>query len=319
MKYLCAQPATKYYAWQIDVMLYSFKEQGVALDNCHVVCAKHGEVDDHFNVMINKYPGVTFAFYEDTRLDRRYISSIRPHIIQKHYEANPTLFTDSVFYHDCDIALVKPLAEEKLERDDVCYVSDTISYIGYDYILSKGRDVLDKMLSIMAIDEETVKKNQWHSGGAQYVIKNVDKYYWMDVERDSNRLFAEVTELNNQKKAVDPAHHELQIWCSDMWAVLWNLWKRGKHTMVVPEMDFTWSTSSVTTWGEHAIYHNAGVVGEAKDRQFFKAEFMEEFPALDREYETNTCGFKYYEIVKKALTGTKHLIEVYDQDNIKIV
>ena len=45
MIYLCAQPATKYYAWQIDVMLWSFKQQGVLLDNCHIVSAKHGEVD----------------------------------------------------------------------------------------------------------------------------------------------------------------------------------------------------------------------------------------------------------------------------------
>ena len=55
MIYLCAQPATKYYAWQIDVMLWSFKQQGVLLDNCHIVCAKHGEIDPHFNIMISKY------------------------------------------------------------------------------------------------------------------------------------------------------------------------------------------------------------------------------------------------------------------------
>ena len=80
--------------------------------------------------------------------------------------------------------------------------------------------------------------------------------------------------------------------------------------MVIPEMDFTWSTSSINNWGEHSIYHNAGVVGDAKDRQFFKAEFMDKFPDLDREYETNTCGHKYYEMVKKALSPKEHIVDV---------
>jgi len=29
MKYICAQPATQYFGWQIDVMLYSFVSTGV--------------------------------------------------------------------------------------------------------------------------------------------------------------------------------------------------------------------------------------------------------------------------------------------------
>lgn len=314
MKYVCAQPATLYYAWQIDTMLHSFRKQNVNLQDVHVVCAIHGDIHEHYKKLPEKYPGIVLEFYDDTRRERGYISSIRPHILQKHFDKYPELYKHPVFYHDCDIALTKPLPVEKLTRDDICYLSDTISYIGYDYIISKGRDVLEKMLTIMAIDEDTVKKNQHHSGGAQYMIKNIDKFYWRDVERDCNRLYVEVTQLNQEKLQADPNHHEIQIWCSDMWAVLWNLWKRGNQTMVIPELNFTWATSGIDQWDKNAIYHNAGVVA-GNNRQFFKALYMSEFPPLDKQYETETCGHKYYEMVKEALsTKEEHIVEVLNPD-----
>jgi hypothetical protein len=33
-----------------------------------------------------KYPEAIFEYYEDTRKERDYISSIRPHILQKHFD-----------------------------------------------------------------------------------------------------------------------------------------------------------------------------------------------------------------------------------------
>ena len=326
MKYVCAQPATKYYAWQVDAMLHSFKKQNVNLQDVHIVCAIHGEVDDHFDKMSLKYPEAIFEYYEDTRKERDYISSIRPHILQKHFDKYSDLYKSHVFYHDCDIALTKPLPTEKLTRDEICYLSDTISYIGYDYIVSKGQDVLEKMLTIIAIDEETVKKNQHHSGGAQYMIKNIDKFYWRDVERDCNRLFKDITQYNNKKKEEDPNYHEIQIWSSDMWAVLWNLWKRGNQTMVIPELDFSWSTSGVEQWDKNAIFHNAGVVSE-NNNQFFKALYMKKFPPLNHDYEKTSCGHKYYEIVKEALTLNivkqevveENIVQVWNPDNNEYV
>ena len=38
MKYICAQPATFYYGWQLDTMLYNFREIGINLNDVHVIC-----------------------------------------------------------------------------------------------------------------------------------------------------------------------------------------------------------------------------------------------------------------------------------------
>lgn len=301
MKYICAQPATQYYGWQIDTMLYSFRTVGVNLQDVHIVCAIHGEIDPYFDSLMRKYTGVVFSFYEDTRHDKSYISSIRPHILKKHFTAYPDLKDEPIFYHDCDIVFTKPLNIDHLLENDISYLSDTISYIGYNYIHSKGEDVLKRMLEVVGIDEEVVKRNESNSGGAQYLLKGIDKYFWYDVENDCTRLYKHLTTLNEEKKKQDPNYHELQIWCADMWGVLWNIWKRSKETKVVDEMNFSWSVNDQIEWHKSSIYHNAGVTNDREDL-FFKGNYIDTLPDLGLDLNKNTCSYKYYNIIKSALT-----------------
>ena len=301
MKYICAQPATQYFGWQIDVMLYSFVTVGVNLEDVHVVCAIHGDIDPYFDGLMQKYPGVLFSFYEDTRHDKAYISSIRPHILKKHFSSFPELSKETIMYHDCDIVFTKRMyLPANVYNDDICYLSDTISYIGYDYIKSKGDNVLSAMSDIVGIDKEVIKLNQDNSGGAQYIIKGIDKYFWYDVENDSTRLFKEITELNNSLRESDPNYHAIQIWCADMWAVLWNLWKRNKQTKVIPELDFSWSTSPSSFWHKHSIYHNAGATAEHKEL-FFKGKYTQTLPELNIDVKKDTCSYNYYKLIQQAL------------------
>jgi len=301
MKYICAQPATQYYAWQIDVMLYSFRTVGVNLEDVHIVCAIHNEIDPYFDRLMRKYTGVLFSFYEDTRYDKSYISSIRPHVLKKHFKAFGDLSKETILYHDSDIVFTKPLNIELYKDNDVCYLSDTISYIGHDYIVSKGEDVLDRMLHIVGIDKETVKRNQESSGGAQYLLKGIDEYYWHDVEKDCTRLYKEISEMNLQKKKENPDIHEIQIWCADMWAVLWNLWKRKKTTEVIKEMDFSWAISHIEDWHKNSIYHNAGVIS-SEGGMFYKGEYLSNLPNLNLDISQNKCSYNYYKIIQSALS-----------------
>jgi hypothetical protein len=281
-------------------MLHSFITVGVNLEDVHVVCAIHNEIDPYFDRLMRKYPGVIFSFYEDTRYDRSYISSIRPHILKKHFNAFPELEQEAFFYHDSDIVLTKPLNLDHYIRNGICYLSDTISYIGYEYIKSKGEDVLKQMINIVGIDEDIVKNNQRDSGGAQYLLKGVDKYFWYDVEKDSTRLYKEVSETNKNKKEENPEYHEIQIWCADMWAVLWNLWKRKKHTKVVKELDFSWATTNIKQWHKNAIFHNAGVTNSSSG-MFYKGEYINKIPDMDLDVSSDRCSYMYYKMLQKAL------------------
>ena len=76
--YVCAQPATHYYAWQVDAMLLSFKENGdMPLENIHIVCALLTDNEPHsWFVKVQKKweaQGVIFAYYDDTRPNKRYV------------------------------------------------------------------------------------------------------------------------------------------------------------------------------------------------------------------------------------------------------
>jgi hypothetical protein len=300
IKFICAQPTSIYYAWQVEVVINNFIDMGISPDNINIVCWKvNNVIPVEWVKLTQKYPA-NFFFYDDTRATRHYISSIRPNILKQHFTAHPELENDAIFYHDCDIVFTKPINWEKFLQDDKWYGSDTRWYIAHSYILSKGQDILDKMCEIVNIDESLIKDNELNSIGAQYLMKGINAEFWANVEKDSERLFKEITDMNNIKKGENPQYHELQIWCADMWAVLWNGWKLGKETVCEPELEFAWGTSSEEDYNRLNILHNAGVVSSA-DGLFYKAEFMDRLPYnLNLNIKENTASKKYYEIIQSV-------------------
>jgi len=106
--------------------------------------------------------------------------------------------------------------------------------------------------------------------------------------------------LNNQKKAENPAYHELQIWCADMWAVLWGGWKLGKETVCHPNLEFAWATSSEADWDRLNIFHNAGVTGPNQGL-FYKGEWMNKLPyGAEINITDGTASKKYWDIIQKT-------------------
>ena len=290
MKHICAQPATQHYAWQIDVMLHSFEKNGVM--DVDVVLTE--QENDYFELLKKKYPWVNFFFYADTRKDKSYPPTTKAHLLAKHLKETGVR---DFFLTDCDIVLTKPLKLEKLKHDDVWYLSDTISYLGYNYILSKGRRVLDLMLNVFQIDEDLVKTNQPNSGGAQYLFKDVDPEYFEEVEAMSNRLYkAFLNDLKENPKEKNP----IQKWTAEMWAFLYVAWKNGKQTKVHKDLDFCFATDTIKRWDDVSIYHNAGVTHQTEEL-FFKGNYINEIPPLDLNLLPNRTSYKYYELIKQAL------------------
>lgn len=300
IKFICAQPTSLFYAWQVEVIINNFIDMGISPDSINIVCWKiNNVIPVEWEKLTQKYP-TNFFFYDDTRDTRHYISSIRPNILKQHFAAHPELENDAIFYHDCDIVFTKPINWEQFLQDDKWYGSDTRWYIGHNYILSKGQDIMDKMCEIVGIDESLVKDNELNSIGAQYLMKGINAEFWANVEKDSERLFKEITDINNVKKAENPQYHELQIWCADMWAVLWNGWKLGKETVCHPDLEFAWGTSTEEDYHRLNILHNAGVVTSA-DGLFYKAEYMNSLPYnLNLNIKENTASKKYYEIIQSV-------------------
>ena len=308
LRYVCVQPRLLYYAWQVEVMINNFIKHGINPNNIEILVAWNPNDlttsvqanIDAWNKLVSHYSQVRFFFYQDTRKHPiHYISSIRPNILKQHFAAYPELKYDAIFYHDCDIVFTKQPNWNKFLHDRIWYLSNTNSYINSDYILSKGQDVYDKMCEIVGIDPLIPKLINSNSGGAQYILKYIDAEYWEKVEKDSEQLYHQITQLNNQKKTIDPSHHELQIWCADMWAVLWNGWLRGNETKVVSEMDFSWATDPIKRWEETTIFHNAGVVGIGD--KFYKGIYQNTLPYnIEDNFDKNYCSSLYFNEIKET-------------------
>lgn len=300
LRYICAQPTSLFYAWQVEIVINNFMEMGINPNNIDIVCWKiNNVIPVEWVKLTQKYPA-RFFFYDDTRETKHYISSIRPNILKQHFTEHPELEGEAIFYHDCDIVFTKPIDWKQFLQDDKWYGSDTRWYIAHSYIVSKGQDVIDEMCKIVDIEESVVKDNELNSIGAQYLMKGINAKFWENVEKDCERLYKDITTLNNKKKSADPSHHELQIWCADMWAVLWNGWKLGKETVCHPDLEFAWGTSTEEDYNKLNILHNAGVVTSA-DGLFYKAEWMNQLPYnRNLNIKEGTASRKYYEIIQQV-------------------
>lgn len=305
MKFICVQPAIDYYTWQVEIMLDNFISTGINPDDIHIVCGHYGSISEKWKKLTEKFDDVNFFFYPDDRMKPGYISSIRPHLLHKHWLANPHLAKETVFYHDCDIVFPKAFDVKDLLEDKICYVSDTVSYIGANYIRSKGEHYLDLMSQIVGINKDVVITNQNDSGGAQYLLKNIPIEFWKKAYYDAENLYRMINIQIAKDKAVDPSIHEIQIWCADMWAVLWNLWFFNKEVKVTDKLSFGWATSMINEWDKHAIYHNAGVTIDRKD-MFFKGGYINKLPYDIKleDFSKNFCSYKYAELVLKTKEGT---------------
>ena len=302
MRYICAQPSILYYAWQVEVLLNNFIKIGINLNEVDIVCSIETDIPNEWKLLSENY-SARFFFYKDTRITKNYISSIRPNILKQHFKKHSYLKDDVIFYHDCDILFTKNPKEwitDEMMNDDKWYGSDTRWYIGHDYIKSKGDDVLELMTDVIGISIDIVKENEFNCIGAQYLLKDIDWEFWETVELNSEKLFTEVCKLNTEKVLKNNSYHELQIWCADMWSVLWNGWKLGKETVVHNNFNFTWATSSISEFNENYIFHNAGVVND-KNGLFYKAKYMNKLPYNDElQIDKNKCSYEYYNFVKKV-------------------
>ncbi len=305
LRYICAQPAIDYYTWQVEVMINNFIKNGVNPNYIDIVCGiNNNVVPDKWKTLAGTYNTVRFFFYNDTRQSPAYISSIRPNILKQHFAAHPYLKDEAIFYHDCDVIFTKAPNWNEFLDDDVWYLSDTRSYIGAEYIKSKRFGIYEKMCEIVGIPEHIPETNELDSGGAQYLMKNIDADYWEKVERDSETLYKYFQEHLREHPA-SKEYHPIQMWTADMWAVLWNAWYFNHSAKVIPEMDFAWPTQGLDMWNKCTIYHNAGVTND-KERMFYKGIYQQIQPYGIKleDYDDQRGSIKYVEAILETAKKT---------------
>ena len=293
--FISAQPDIPYFHWQTQLYLYQFSQWGIQ-DRCFAIFGYTGQkASETVRLMGRKFKVMG---YPDRRKDKTYIPSVRPHILKQFFAQYPHL-GQNVFYHDSDILLPSLPKFELLLPNSLSYLSDTVSYIGYNYVAECSdrynrmysklphHDLLHKMCNIVGVEPELIKKNQSHAGGAQYLLKVITSQYWENVERHSVEMYKMFLEY----EAKYPVDHHIQKWTADMWAVLWNYWKMGLETRTHSELEFSWATDPVTNFSKKHIFHLAGITKADQHHKFYKGAYIRKNPLL--EYHRNATQFDY--------------------------
>jgi len=279
LKFICAQPDDTYYTWQVHLWLESLKKINHSKDAIVLVFTPKDRTPDlpKWQRINELYPEAEFVFYTDdhdiTPLLGIYVSVLRPYVLWRYFKANPKRVADAIFYCDCDIVFSERFNIDALIEDDINYVSDTNSYINASYFDSKvhdvllekkeeyaTRDVLAEVTSLIGVNRQIAEEHNLNSGGAQYLLKNIDAKFWSKVMNDCLVIRTYLQHIN--KEFFESENKGFQSWCADMWSVLWNLWLRDVAPKVVPEMGFSWATDTIDRLETHPIYHNAGISSE---------------------------------------------------------
>lgn len=301
MKYIIATTDNAYFRWQMLVQINNFKKLGILDDLTYVVSIvkRRSAKLNH----IAKETGVRIETYKDERKSSIYASSIRPHILAKHFDKFPEE-SDLYFYLDPDVLFTKkPEYLSTIYKSPVWFLSDTKSYIDSRYIKSKSEELFNLMCNAVNISPELVTSMDRSAGGAQYIIKNAGKEYWESVEKDSEILYDLMTKTENKYNP----EHPIQSWTADMWAVLWNAWKFEHNTVIDENLNFSWATDPKRKWKENLIFHNAGVFDQKN--LFNKGKYGANHPFNDdHSYVDNKhCSLMY---VKEIMDTKKNYLEL---------
>jgi len=198
--FVSAQPDVPYFIWQIKIYVNNFIEKGINPNQIHVVLGivKVNGKPSEESIKL-KDLGINVYHFIDERNKKTYIPSIKPYLISKWIKLNSD-YGKLFFLHDADIIFNKLPNFNKLINDDICYLSDTIGYIGYNYIIdccdryekahpkSEKGQLLKEMANIVGVSVDVIKDNQENSGGGQYLIKNTTFEIWDKIYEDSTNL-----------------------------------------------------------------------------------------------------------------------------------
>lgn len=284
IKFIMCQPAIYRFEWELEVSLTRMKKLGIT--DIVLLFSKHNSKIPTF---LQKKYDVEVHVYDDNRIDKSYIPSIKPYLWAKFLQEDRTRENESYFYLDSDVLFREPPAINP--NKDIWYGSDCSSYLSVDYIDSKGKCLLESMCRVIGIDPEVIR-TQNPVCGAQWVIANPTFEYWLKVYEDSTKLYRYLNSVANT---------DIQKWTAEMWAQMWNVYHFGKSTKVDSELDFCWATDNVDRYYETKIYHNAGVI-DANKGLFFKGKYIHKSPFKDDLgfVDTTKASIKYVEALREV-------------------
>jgi len=284
MIYISAQPDRYYFLWQLKLQMFNFSRLGIPKKDIHVLigfCPKKG-LSQMFSDFINENDQANFYCYPDTRRRSFYESSLRPHLLKKHFDKYNWLATETIFYHDSDVIFTRKPDLYRFLDDRSWYASRTGSYNDSGYIKGRiGNENFETMCRIVGVRASQVEENDPMTGGAQYILKEVTSSFWATVEKKSEQMYEFLYNLNKNISPIKKDRENIQEWCTDMWCVWWEGLRQGRVLKVDADLDFYWASSRSQDIQEKLILHYSGNISSSVDHFFRKGKYVYFSPFYD--------------------------------------
>jgi hypothetical protein len=286
------QPGIDSFKWQLDVQVYNLTRLGMLEDNeYHILVFVEGHLKNNipdWSDLERKNVKVFYYVDDKNRCDHlikqfNYQPLLRPWMAALHFKKYRELEKEVIFYIDSDIVFTKQFDYQQFAKDDINYLSFTgnrekeYNYISYSYFENKinsddvaetkkatilNSNIIENLTQLCGITAEKFKEEELNTGGAQYILKNIDYKFWSDVMDGCMMIRLYLSNMNQRYfKGETPQEKEnkgFQSWCADMWSILFTLWKRGDNTLCPIELDFAWKNTSLEQLEKLNIYHDAG-------------------------------------------------------------
>lgn len=295
MKLLAAQPASRRFQWELEVLLTNLRQlDHFDLEVVLLFGEKEFGVAEYF---VEHYPEVEVHLYPDTRTARSYSPTIRPHLWQKYLAEDNTREQDDYLYVDSDIIFREWLDLTTVDPEawaaSLCRRSTGKNYVDYDYVshCKQGSEIAEKIAEVCGVTMEQFKAAP--GVGAQWIMRKPTVAYWQRVEDDCNALWDYFSGMDT----------DIQTWVCDMWAHLLGAIRMGKTVVEAPDMTFCVSTDPVEKWNQNKILHNAGVRPPNHKGLFFKGAYKINSPfGSDFSFvDPNRASIKYVEALQKVV------------------
>jgi hypothetical protein len=287
VKFLLAQPAILRFQWELDVVLTNIRSLDKQTPIVILFTQDDMGVVEHIR---SRYDNIEVHSYPDEREQKGYHPTVRPFLIWRYLSEDPSREKETYFQIDSDIIFREMVDFSKFDLSgQMCYASDCGGYIDYNYLETRqrGHEIVEGFASLLNIPVQLIKDTP--GGGAQWIYSNPTAALFWHTWKDCDILYDYLV----------PLQSDIQKWTAEMWAQLYNLAKFGWQIKIDPELDFCRPTDDVKMWSLVKILHNAGVVGESAQAQFYKGNYDTKTPfGEDLSWvRRDKAGIKYAEAI----------------------
>lgn len=272
VKFIVPIPDVRYYDWQATVQINNFRKLGYEEDTNYLIIYFGNEPSPEIQKIANSpLVKAKFHFYKDEREFTQYTPGMKPWLMFKYFQEFPEEKEHAYYYADPDQIFLDKFNFEPYLNDDITYGSDVGSYINSGYINQKGDGLLQEMCDFVGISKELVLSNDGNCIGAQTLTKNNTAEFWYTVYEKSNKLY-DYLQTRKDHYFKPEMIDWLQIWTTEMWMSIWELWLRGEQTKSTKDWEFHWANHMMRD-KQHVIYHGAGVT-ENDGKHFSKIHYQ---------------------------------------------